>query len=133
MTRVTGQLASDGQQGDDLSRLPQPDIDTQIEDARTAFWEKMTSLVLEYDLYTFDPNIKEMERDLMNAYDEATQALLDTAVQEARIDENQRWANGYAQVLLDYPDIDEPELFMKAKGDFEDRIKQLKATSKEDK
>lgn len=59
---------------------------------------------------------------------ETAQALefyINNKVKEARIDENQRWANGYAQVLLDYPDIDEPELFMKAKGDFEDRIKEL--------
>ena len=56
---------------------------------------------------------------------QAFESYINNKVKEARIDENQRWANGYAQVLLDYPDIDEPELFMKAKGDFEDRIKEL--------
>lgn len=40
-------------------------------DKRTKFWRKMTALVLEYDLYTFDPNIKELERDLMKAFDES--------------------------------------------------------------
>lgn len=48
---------------------------------RTEFWQTMTGLVLEYDLYTFDPNIKEMERELMKAYD-ASKAQLRTLIEE---------------------------------------------------
>lgn len=61
------------------------DIDP-VDEMRTLFWEKMTNLVLEYELYTFDPNIKEMERDLMRAFDEALKAI-NTIRLEDRIDE----------------------------------------------
>lgn len=50
--------------------------------ARTLFWERMTELVLEYNLYTFDPNIKQMEREIMEAYDEAAQSLLSAKLSE---------------------------------------------------
>ncbi len=40
-------------------------------DKRTKFYRKMTALILDYDLYSFDPNIKELERDLMKAFDES--------------------------------------------------------------
>lgn len=61
------------------------ELNNKLEEARTKFWEKMTGLVLEYDLYTFDPNIKEMERDLMDAYDEATQAIEALITEQVRL------------------------------------------------
>ncbi len=57
---------------------------TDLDKARTKFWEKMTELVLEYDLYTFDPNIKQMERELMEAYDTST-ALIQAEIVKASI------------------------------------------------
>ena len=44
------------------------------DEVRTKFYDDMTRLVREYNLYTFDPNIKEMERDLMRSFDQALTA-----------------------------------------------------------
>lgn len=75
------------------------DYKLEIEEARTLFWEKMSELVIEYELYNFDPNIKEMERDLMEAYDKSAQALTHLIETEkkktVRVVELQARANAY--------------------------------------
>ena len=43
----------------------------------------------------------------------------------------EEWANGYMEAFREYPELDNPEDLMAAKQDFEDRIKELKSTSKE--
>jgi hypothetical protein len=60
----------------------------------------------------------------------ATKRLLAEKELEARIDENQRWANGYAQAVVDHPGMDDPATMFAAKADFEARIKELYALSK---
>ena len=59
--------------------------------------------------------------------------LIDTPAQaisqlitDARVNENQRWADGYASAIYDHPNIDDPQALQAAKLDFEDRIKKLK-------
>lgn len=75
---------------------------------------------------------KQSDRDQVDRYLPAIKTLLIQSKIEARIDENQRWANGYMEAFREYPELDNPEDLMAAKQDFEDRIKELSAQLKEE-
>ena len=79
------------------------DYKLEIEEARTLFWEKMSELVIEYELYNFDPNIKEMERDLMEVYEKFDQALTHL-IETEKIAEIQKVINQMDTNKTDYAD-----------------------------
>lgn len=81
---------------------------------------------------SFDKGMKNIIINLESAT-QALNNLLETEIRKARIDENQRWSDGYGQAFLDYPEADHSEDFMAAKRDFEDRIKALQSETTEDK
>lgn len=112
------------------------DIDTQIEEIKLITSTLMLDVKGVVNKYN-NPEIapKAMNVELDAAHHKSNQAIKTLLIQskiEARIDENQRWANGYMEAFREYPELDNPEDLMAAKQDFEDRIKELSAQLKEE-
>jgi len=99
--------------------MSQPDTTIEIK-------ELLEHIARSYGFYT-DADMDAIEPRAI----QALESYINNKVKEARIDENQRWADGYASALYDHPDIDDPQSLQAAKLDFEDRIKELKPTTKE--
>ena len=111
------------------SRLPQPDIDTQIESLLDKYFGEPYpdyNMGLLPDEQDYDI-VKEMRNykshQIKDDIYKAIKTLLDTAVQEARIDE----LDNQLPSLLNYS-LNQEQLNL-----IHDRIKKLKSTSKEDK
>jgi hypothetical protein len=111
-----------------LIRLEPPMSDQENANKTAPLQDHIDTILKEYrleprsvDLHAHDTKLK-LGQDITE--------LIHHRERIARIDENQRWANGYASALHDNPGIDDPQSLQAAKLDFEDRIKQL---SKEDK